>query len=583
MDSYEHIADMIIGIIIIFLIPMQYFGQKQDALIRTMISSETKILVNEIRSKGYLTKDMYDSYLEELSKTDLLYDIAIEHRQLIYEPEYRFRTEEEVKEEQDSAYTGKNYYTYRPVYTEIPAVSDPVSGNLNTDTNESVLASAVNIPASPSHIHTDSCYNGIKHIHSGSPSGGGECYGQSSTVSGICGGTYFHEIQVGNWYCPVCGYNDHYPVGQSPSTPTHYAHGKPCSGIIQYGGIITEYFCNICGQVYLNRPSSCSNYVTRTDFSLSCGKTEGHYYNGNVEVFPICNQLITSIAPTHPVQTVAAGDPLITTVTANYQDGSTKVVVAVTDVSTVSPVKNWKVTLTYHYSAAGVSYTKTCTITVTVIPRSKQCINGHTYNLNADGSDPGCPYCRAWLKSLEVFYPASGVITLYKGTTLQENGVTLLATYLDGRKEYLYSEYVDNLDMQYIGSQNVTISYKGKYVSLTVITKRNLILCPVCNRYYELYPDGTDPGCPYCLSHTPIFTGNIMEYYRNTYTKEIQKELYEGCGTYYFSDRDYIQFHIINVQKSWGGRLMSLFHHNLEDKGIQTVYGGYIRENGYED
>ena len=71
---------------------------------------------------------------------------------------------------------------------------------------------------------------------------------------------------------------------------------------------------------------------------------------------------------------------------------------------------------------------------------------------------------------------------------------------------------MDNLDKNYVGTQTVTISYKGKNTYLTVTTKRNLTRCSICNRYYELYPDDTDPGCPYCLSLTPIFTGNVLEY-----------------------------------------------------------------------
>lgn len=33
------------------------------------------------------------------------------------------------------------------------------------------------ISPSSTHIHTDSCYNGTKHVHTGSSSSGGGCYG----------------------------------------------------------------------------------------------------------------------------------------------------------------------------------------------------------------------------------------------------------------------------------------------------------------------------------------------------------------------------------------------------------------------
>ena len=225
------------------------------------------------------------------------------------------------------------------------------------------------------------------------------------------------------------------------------------------------------------------------------------------------------------------------------------------------------------------SETKTCTITISVIPRTKLCLNGHTYNLNSDGSDPGCPYCKAWLRSLELVEPASGSITIDRGTSLSDNGVSLLAVYLDGRTEYLTEGYIDNLDKQYVGAQIVTIGYKGMYASLTVITKRNRILCPVCGRYYELYPDGSDPGCPYCRSRTPVFTGNVMKYYTEHHTKEILKELYEGSGTYYFNDWDNLTITARNVGGSWSNKFLAFFGFN---RGfVQSRYGGYIRKNGY--
>ncbi len=579
MNSIEKIVDLFVAVIIIFLFPLLYFGQKQDSITQTLVSNQTEAFVNDIRSNGYLTKEMYDNYLEELSKTGLIYTIAAEHRQLVYEPEYRFRTPEEVAKDQDSAYTGTNYYTYHPIHTDIPVVSDPVSGNLNTETNESVLASAVNSPASSTHIHVDTCYHGTKHIHSGSSSSGGGCYGTlnsgtscSFSVSKYSSSSYninFPCSSCKNGTCTGLSVSDWYscPAGHSRSTTVHFA-----------------WSCSSCGSAYYRNsdsaPSTCG--VTTYGYLMNCGKTANHYYNGNTEVFSVCNQIVDSIVPTHPIQTVATGDPLITTVTANFIDNSTTVVIAETAFSTLNITQNQTVTLTYTYILDGVSYSKTCTIKVTVIPRSKTCDNGHVYNLNTNGSDPGCPYCREWLSSLVITFPAIGTITIYKGTTLQDNGITLLATYMDGRTESLQTEFIDNLDTQYVGSQEVTISYKGKYITLNVITKRNLRLCTICNKQYELYSDESDPGCPFCLSLTPIFNNKVMEYYNKTFTDEILKELYEGSGIYYFTDRDYILFNIKSCSVSWATRLRATFNKNIGYSGIQIICGGNIREEGRE-
>jgi hypothetical protein len=292
----------------------------------------------------------------------------------------------------------------------------------------------------------------------------------------------------------------------------------------------------------------------------------------------LCSQVVASITPTHPVQSVYTNEPLITTVTATYLDGSKRVVLANTTFSTANPITNKVVTLTYQDSTGK---THTCTITVNVIPRNKTCVNGHTYNLNNDGSDPGCPYCKAWLRSLIIEFPTTPYFTIYRGTTLPENGVTLIATYLDGHTELLESEYIDNLDRYYVGSQSVTMSYKGHYVYLTVVTRRNLKLCTVCHRQYELHPDDSDPGCPWCAALTPIFTGNVMEYFSMNYSEEILEELYEGDGIYRFSDDDFLIISVRSRRGSVGTRLLSSFYLSGNVNTVHVIKAGSIREDGY--
>lgn len=557
MDSYEHIVDLIIAILIIFLFPLLYFGQKQDALMQMVVSSETKEFIDDVRSKGYLTKEIYDQYLEELSHTGLIYDVSMEHRQLIYEPEYRFRTAEEIIGDQNNAYSGSNIYHYYAVTTNIPTVTDPIDNSgltMNMETNESVMAGATSTPASQGHVHTDACYDGVKHVHDSN-----------------CDRTWVSP--------PWC------TVDERTGTTTHGG----CSG----GGTVTVYTittaCMGCGASYTYSQVTCSGcdlydwggtYFGTCHcghYVFSCSKTEGKYFDGDTEVYPICNKIITEITPTHPIQAVFTGEELITTATVGYLDGSTKVVLCNTSFSTSSVIRDAIVTLTFTDEFNHVFNT---TITVTVIPRTKTCVHGHIYNLNIDGTDPGCIYCRSWLSTLTIQNPSSGNMIIYRGTTLQDNGVVLLATYMDGHTQLLSTEYASNLDKYYIGSQTVTLSYKEKYVSLTVTTKRNIVLCAVCNRYYELYPDDTNPGCPYCEAKTPIFTGNVMEYFDERYEEKILEELYEGSGTYYFTDRDYILITVKNSGGSWSRSLLSNIHNNLGESGIMAIYGGYIRENG---
>ena len=581
---YEHIVDLILAFLITFLFPILYFGLKLDAITQIIVQSETSEFVQDIRSKGYIDKGMYESYLDELAKTNVLFDIRLEHKRQNLEPEYRFRTPEEIIDEQNNAYKGKNEYNYRQVSTEIPNVKDPIdnSGGLNTETNESILENAVKTPANPNHVHTDACYNGgTPHKHKGSYTSSGECYtySHSSSTQYECGTFtgYMSESWSYSYTCP-CGLgNTSGTMGMKPSSTrgTCYWCGETCT--LSSSSFIGRWWHCTGGCSFVSSSYGSTHIASRTTsyYKLTCTKKEGAYYNGDIEVFPHCNRKVIDIVPTHPKQKVYLNEALITTATATYQDGSTDIVLCNTTYTANSVVSDKIVTLTYK-DETETTFTKT--IIVSVIPRNKICTNGHVYNMHTDNTDPGCPFCRAYLDSLVITYPTSGRITIYKGTTLQENEVMLLATYMDGRKEYLSTGYVDNLDKNYVGTQTVTISYKGKYTTLIVTTKRNLRLCPICNRYYELYPDDTDPGCPYCAARTPVFTGNVLEYVNKYYETDILKKIYEEKETYYFSNRDYFTVTITNRTSGSGLRLLRKIFKSLGEEYIHVTDGGYIRE-----
>ena len=759
---FEHILDLILALIILFLFPFIYFSQKQDALIQTIVETKTRDLIQDVRSKGYLDRGMYDTYLEELAATGVLYDFEMEHIHSSLEPEYRFRTPEEIIDEQNKNYTGSNVYHYYPVTSEIPHVTDPIDNsglNMNDETNESIIADYENTPASHDHVHTEECYTGHKHtgnngfIHKHTHVAGSACrkYKQSIHYDVLCRSCGYEYNTCVAWYalidgrletiwtdlsgtknCYSCnssslslthhdsygyacdyeedfdgdGYHDEVPVGEEReyhksypqvpeegrvalligchiwhrtwrfsdlrekhkynepeddryaferlreayfnnvcNVPLYYSigvgkaeltnEGKPPTYYIRYKAFlddngelkfsyvgykipwvsyttenpgfpevlnkvefarmsetkhtINDFFINNIGYNFRDDLSNFANVYGRgIELSTNTLQVCPYPINWSLRATPICgleedetldcDKMIVSITPTNPVQTVYTNEALITTAIATHKDGSTRIVICNTSFSTNQVVKDKKVTLTYTNTVDGKSYNHEMDITVTVIPRSRNCTNGHTYNLNNDGSDPGCPFCNAWLKSLELYYPNTSSITIYRGTSLQDNGVTLLATYLDGHTDYVTTSYIDNLDKYYIGTQTVTIGYKGKYVNLLVITKRNIILCPVCDRYYELYPDDSDPGCPYCASKTPIFTGNILAYDNKYYERDILRKIYEDSGTYYFTDKDYFTITIFNRSKSKVVNILDKFIKGFSKEYIHVEEGGYIRE-----
>lgn len=581
MRVFEILVDLVVGIVVIILFPIVYFNQKQDITIQQQVNNAILSFSGDVREKGYIDKDDYEQLVEKLQQLGGVYDIKLSHTHQSLEPEYRIRTPAEVIDEQNKEYTGTNERNYFDVNTELPDVYDPVyEGNVNTETNETVLADAEDKPADPNHIHGDDCYNGTKHVHTGSSSSGGGCYGSSRS----CGVTLYLEsgesvspTTNGVSHCSSCG-----GIRERHSLSLRYVHQAPNYGCGNATFVNhTEYIvCLSCGKVTPGSSPPTSRTCSRTTYSLSCGKTEGKYYdeNGN-ELDPVCGQIIVSLEATHPEQTVYLNSSLITTARATYQDGSEKTVVCTTDLSTSEIVTDKTGLLTYSYELDGITYVKHCSIKITVIPNNKTCPEGHVYNL--DGSnDPGCPYCREWIRTLEVYTPTSGNISIYRGTTLPENGVVLLATYYDGHTEFVYDEYMDNLDRYYVGFQLVKLSYKGKNTILNVTTKRNIVKCPVCNNWYELYPNDEDPGCPYCIAKKPIFTNNILIYNTDNYTDQILNELYYGSGRFYFDRGDFLLVNIKTKNKGKGQAIIENMYLITDTPYININEGGYIRETG---
>ncbi|MDD4112812.1 MAG: hypothetical protein PHC56_07245 [Herbinix sp.] len=767
---WECVIDTFIGVLIMFVSVSVYFGLRTESVIKSMYEGMTEEFVVDVKKNGLLTLDDYENYMERMGTGNSLFNISLEHRYKIYEPEYRFKTLEEILEDQKNAYTGSNDYYYREVKTERPNVEDPINdGNINTETNESVLAKAVNSPADPNHIHDENCYGGHKHIGSKSfthihAHKAGECREYiSCTIMEVncnnCGAHYFpagyyywddnsNSKQMSyadfsgtneckecssrnvnctepmNYYAYSCGYNNSYmygdpegvditipynveyeyersdPQGRLGGTYTsgcyvyhqtksvfdnfkyddfygHILHGSILSGM--YKMMYTDRFNGYCeiplyytiglsdrntyeygdgfsGPASYNTiPSLCCltykaykdengtlrfaftgynasgiggtdnpgfpDNITANQFAamkesqlnnlfynvLDINYYEQYQYNngivfhanclnsniGTEEYIDICgfdhslgvnrwittcgyeednaidcNGIIDSLVSTHSEQKVYINDPLITTAIATYRDGSKKTVICSTDFST-SVVENDKsITLEYSYIIDNHTYTKTCTINVTVIPRNKTCTEGHIYNVNNDGSDPGCPYCREWIHSLRVINPTTSPIVITIGTTLQDNNVRLLAAYMDGHTEEVTSGYIDNLDIGYLGTKPVTIGYKGASVTVMVTTVCATMTCDICGYVYNLYSDGTNPGCPRCIQKIPVFTGNIMEYEHINHTEEILDMLY-GKKKYIFNVDDSFGVNVSNKSSTIARKLLRKIYPSLSDKWLK--------------
>lgn len=385
------------------------------------------------------------------------------------------------------------------------------------------------------HAHTDDCYNGTKHTHTGNSSSGGGCYGTYQSGSRCGSSLYYWEThsQPLSFKCSSCTYG--YASGSYTYDVYRCYNGHSVSVTK-----IWYWSCNICGSSY-NRssdspPSSCTS-TTAGYYSLSCGKTAGSYYSGNTLVSPTCDQVITSISPNAGTQSIYYNGSIDSTCTATYLDGHTGTVsctasgfnksslgaqtvtltysglvtnakttgsltakVNVTVVDYVSAISATSGTQSVYYGGSIVStatITKasggTSTVPCTVSGFSNTTVGSQIVTLTYTGMStntgayPSCTSSVTVLPGLTSITPTYSNQTIYKGGTPV---LTTTAAYMDGSTKTVTPS--NNFNSSAIGTQTVMLSYTDqgitKTASCTVTVKPNLTnLAVTANKVSVLY------------------------------------------------------------------------------------------------
>ncbi len=85
-DNIQTIIVVIISAFLLFIFPVYMAYEKKDDISYALAMRYTQDLVDEVRSKGYLTKNMYEDYRAKLKLTGNTYDIQMTHEYNRYDP-----------------------------------------------------------------------------------------------------------------------------------------------------------------------------------------------------------------------------------------------------------------------------------------------------------------------------------------------------------------------------------------------------------------------------------------------------------------------------------------------------------------
>ena len=85
-SSLQKIIAAIVGVIILFIVPVYISFEKIDDISYSLALKLTQNFIDNVRNKGYISPEMYADYVTKLYNTNNSYDIQIEHVKKTYYP-----------------------------------------------------------------------------------------------------------------------------------------------------------------------------------------------------------------------------------------------------------------------------------------------------------------------------------------------------------------------------------------------------------------------------------------------------------------------------------------------------------------
>lgn len=85
-ENVQRIFSILIAVLIFFLLPMYMAFEKKDDVSYSLALKITSNFVENVKNKGYLSRKMYDDFVNQLAVTDNVYTISLEHVAKKYNP-----------------------------------------------------------------------------------------------------------------------------------------------------------------------------------------------------------------------------------------------------------------------------------------------------------------------------------------------------------------------------------------------------------------------------------------------------------------------------------------------------------------
>lgn len=108
-NAFGKIISILLLVVLIYIVPLKYYMDKNQALEEMYVSTKTIELVDSVRNTGFVTKEMYDQYLSLIHNMNNLYKIKLEHIIYLKSEEKGFREKQYVTDIENDLYSNGIY------------------------------------------------------------------------------------------------------------------------------------------------------------------------------------------------------------------------------------------------------------------------------------------------------------------------------------------------------------------------------------------------------------------------------------------------------------------------------------------
>lgn len=123
-DAFSRIIAIIIVILMLFIFPSYYTAQKYDAICQNYLTNVTDEFAEDVRKQGKVTQQRYNSFVEDLDKTGLMYNVGMTYKHEGVMPKFNSGTGEVIGVEtyEEVIYTDDILHS---IYNEVTADGQP--------------------------------------------------------------------------------------------------------------------------------------------------------------------------------------------------------------------------------------------------------------------------------------------------------------------------------------------------------------------------------------------------------------------------------------------------------------------------